>query len=1039
MKPRSLRLVFFAVAFPFLAGFGREAISARAEGEISSPLPERCFVGDSISLPTTIEVDGRKTSVETNAVSPSGEIFSGRSFVPDDPGKYEIRYQAGHVTYPDVLLVCEPLLSGDSASSSVALQDYDFDGIERRGAYAALTEGNGLIYRKIIDVSSYTRDELLFSANIIANTTGRADFRTLTVRLSDVYDGSNSIDFVLFQNGDESDITTYMRAGVPGDTKGVEPNGNVRTNSYGAWVRCSFHNTPWYGNRAEDNWKIRLDYATRKVYTDNAQRENLAVIDLDDRQYFVNPWKGFRDGRCRLSVFASDFVNPNGHIFVNTIGNEDMRGLADNYFIDDVPPMLDVDFGEYAEDDLPIAYPGMRYPVFEANATDLDSPTKPVSVTVTRGSGASQVEYPIRDGSFKPNAIGQYAIHYEVEDYFGNKDDRIVRVRCGVFESPLSIRLVGEVPSIGLTGHALALPSYEVENASGKAKVRRVVEIDGEASELPSDEAAYLPTRAGIFRFVYEAEDYLAQKAKTVFEVKVDVDPNPVFLETPRFPRVLLQGYENPLPSLSAIDYADEGKRIPAKIYVKEGSEAERLVESDRFIPKIVGEDQEVTIRYEAVGSMGSGCVSYAVLSRFIGLSSSHSKVDKERLLLPSGGCAFDSYRDWNAQQFAAYSFETDGALSYVNPVPAMNFQLDFGWGAGEVHAKRLLVTLEDDRDGSVSLQVAFSPSDQGVLISFNGGDATLLPSLSFAEKGSASLAFDRLLNSLFFQNGELELPVTDTLSGAPFFGFPSGKIRFSLSLEGVSSASVLIVSRVDGMAFNARNNIPASRVMVDGSYALNASLHDEFAIKPLFCFNLVRPAGDVFTTVRDPHGNIVSSTNGERLESVVIRGSEAISLESYGRYLYSYTYEESHSAEDTLVTVVDEVAPLISVGTLQNAYFLGDTLTISASAIDQQDGAVSVSIVLETPDARLHCLLDGRYKLDQIGEHRLVVSAYDARGNLGRMVKVFGVTERLRKPSSASHVGLAVGISCGGILVAAAIAVPLALKKRHHAGKGGK
>jgi len=73
-------------------------------------------------------------------------------------------------------------------------------------------------------------------------------------------------------------------------------------------------------------------------------------------------WKGFTTGEVRLSVTAREYRTnkiPYRMIFTE-IGGAELKGTEDKE-----GPEITVDFGEYEENNLPEAFKGEEYPVFD--------------------------------------------------------------------------------------------------------------------------------------------------------------------------------------------------------------------------------------------------------------------------------------------------------------------------------------------------------------------------------------------------------------------------------------------------------------------------------------------------------------------------------------------------------------------------------------------------------------------------------------------------------------------------------------------------
>ena len=91
------------------------------------------------------------------------------------------------------------------------------------------------------------------------------------------------------------------------------------------------------------------------------------------------------------------------------IGGAELKGTEDKE-----GPEITVDFGEYEENNLPEAFKGEEYPVFDFTAYDYFTEVKSTSVKVFYDYNSSaRKEVTIKNGKFVPDRTGQYTIEYD--------------------------------------------------------------------------------------------------------------------------------------------------------------------------------------------------------------------------------------------------------------------------------------------------------------------------------------------------------------------------------------------------------------------------------------------------------------------------------------------------------------------------------------------------------------------------------------------------------------------------------------------------
>ncbi len=1016
---RGLLFVALGACVVATATLGASAMTRADETfETASPLKPEYTVGEIVTLPRgSFNVGGKTLPATTYVISPDGVKKRGNEATLAVAGNYTLVYEAiaDGKTYTEekTFSVYAPKYSVDNsvatfqcATREFLRETYVYDSETQKGVYTkegtetgegmylTLVEGATFTYNKVFDLSGYTANDCVFKCNVLGGESGGAPFYQLTLRLTDVYDVNNYIEFVLWKNGTAA---TYMRAGSCGQpTAGL--SGTSVSKTHGTWTRVSFNNNasgtaqPVNGlcRSIEDAWDVGFDYETKKVYTTPIGISDDFVCELDDTKFFQTPWSGFTTGECLVSISATDFNDATGTIFIQSLMGETATDFKDNKLLDTNAPVITMDLGAYTEETLPFAVVGQEYAVFDVHATDFLSGCEPVVARVYYENKTTQrTNVTLQNGKFIPKAEGNYTIVYTVRDYFGNESSTSVVVPCiKATDKPFSITLDETGDRRVYVGTDGKIDGVTVKNASGETIVKITAEKDGKTWAIDENTLMFRPETTGKYTIRYSVSDYVGQTSEKTYEVEVYYDGNPVYNEEIVLPKYLLAGEKHVLPTLDAWDYAN-GKvtRVQSVVSVKEGENAVRTLNGTEYVPATVADGTFVEITYTATTATGKATKTYKVPC--YNTFSEPGVYDKSKLFIASEGVTRAYEKTTNsATLYATYAFIKDGVLSFVNALPADKFSVQYRIVNGDFTALHFYLT--DTVDPTQRIQGTFHKAQTGVQFSVNGGSRYDLSVFDFANPNKTiDIGFNNVTVQFETDNGNSAYAVTETVDGKPFAGFTSGAVYFEIVVEGVNTEGTtkLAIQKICNQTITDSASDGADpELAIITDYRDEYELGDTVTLRKSTAKDVIKPYTYIYITVYDVQNKPTTAEDGTLLDKVAVDRDYTIKFSDYGSYKVKYFYGEDKDAlleYEFLFNVVDRTLPTVELKNLKTEYKVGDTITLSATATDNVTMTTDVAITVEDCNGVIMTYKQGTsYKFTKAGRYVVQAYVYDDNGN---------------------------------------------------------
>lgn len=929
------------------------AISANAANDVPE-LPDTAYLGTSIEIPEKIEkIDGNEIKASVLITSPNGGQFTGNVLLAEEIGSYTIEYYA-YVNGERISLSTENITIVRKASDLFETNAYAtvenatfIHNDEYKGVRASLSNGGTVTLSKIFDVSDLTRDDVLIELVAEGSKDGAADYTNLTITLTDVEDENNAVSIYMVDSGNNCSSGmspwgqgTYIRVGATDQLPAGYENGKLLTlPQYGTPVWHTFKKqTENYPYRTA---KLYFDYAEKAMYASDSYFSNAPVrtliADLDNPTDFSNVWGGFESGKVRISISASGLSAATANVLITKIAGYD---LSQEDFVDTIAPTLTIDYAE--ETFVPVSVMGSDYRVFDAIVNDdLDNEVKlEVSAYYQSALNTERIDVAIENGYFRTEYAGLYTLHYKATDRSGNVSEQYVEIPCSVSGKSIAIETTDEDQTVQAYDKVTIGGVGSITAIGGSGNLKLSAEVfapDGESVKLVKN--AFVAEKAGAYKVVYRATDYLGVSEKTEVSVVASSPAKPIFTEELYLPDVFIKDFEYALPEYPAKESVN-GEMTDVMVTAYANGEE---IKNGKFIAS----GESVLLKFVASGTTGKSEHSVE-----IPVTDGNDGKDQEKYFY---GENLDEIV--NEKDYLTVHFNKAATMSFANVVHTHKFSLGFTFGENEKNFSVMKIKLTDAKDKNLSVTLTLTER--------NGKTYLTTPHSSVqgeftASQGSYELIYQNATGNLTDKNANACGTVAHDDNGDPFTGF-SDTVYMTVLFEEVSSASTVHFTLLNNQTlgyrtarYESRRDRIAPEIYLLESYAVKNTLGETATISAGNAYDVLGYVRSFVVTVYDPQGNKI-------LDNVSAREFYEFKLTQYGDYRVEYTAEDNHGVKYTetkLISVVELEAPALKVAQIKKEYAVGDTISIPEYRLTDNSGEYGLDVILIMPDNDMRLLI---------------------------------------------------------------------------------
>lgn len=1007
MKRKILLAICLGLGFTAFCG-GINSLSVpevSAKGELSVVAYEDAYVlGDTLSIQEAkITYNGTEYKTQGILHFPSGKALNKETVVLTESGNYTLEYraQADDLVLSENLTISvldKPYTFEGNGETVYGLNEYVGAGIN--GINVTASRGSTFRYNSVIDVSDNTASDTLLRLYCTPNQQGVREADRFIVRLTDIYDAENYVDFI-YRAGDasgESTSYTYITANANGQLpSGVEKLNKetsysvkyedehyklFQNDKYGFNGMASFNGElPKYlpGRVFKNNaHELKFDYESKKIY---AQRASVGtsnfVIDLDAEEFFgKNTWNGFTTGEVILSI-SSVGNSAEFNYFITEIDGED---LSVDCVKNAKEPWISIDYLGYEENNLSKAVVNHAYRLFPAVAQDdFDNKIACKTSVYFNYNNSSRSQIHIENGAFVPKRTGVYTIVYTATDSFGNKAEKLIEIEA-IERENISYSF-GEKETEFDIGTQIKVAGIEVENPFVGAKITKRARLVGSDTvyEISEKTDTFFPIYAGEYEIEYIYEDYVQTEIFS-YTVNVKASAQPKFFGSPIVPKFFIKDCTYVLPKYNGYDFTNGTQELAADIYVKEGNNSERKLEGNIY--KADGANGSVVLTYRVTNASGKDEISFEIPVVDTGYGKA-GQLNLSKYLYSNQFEAQMSESDITYTTNAQSATDGSATLELINTAYLNVFEISFGVVKNKNAFNAVKIVLTDETNKENQVKILYSKNGAGSLIRVDYDNKTAQSACTSTFDGMVPFSVSVKNEVLAFAGSDLSLPASDV-----FAKFGSKKFYVTISLENVVGESAISFTRLMNQAMKNSRNDGVSPILIYTPFEEEYLLGDTFVIDRFDYYDFVDPCPTFSYTVRDASGKFVTS-----IENVLMDGKQndyrcvyTLSGADYATYTISGTltdYAENIQKFPYTLTIKDTAVPTLKLDITKTTYKVGDTVKIATYTANDTHCETQVFIAFIDPTGHIQALTSNEFTANKKGVYTVMYRAVDTEGNV--------------------------------------------------------
>lgn len=967
-------------------------------------LANEYLFGTELEVPDADIIIGENSfEAQKRIVYPSGISYSNNVILLNEPGEYIVQYSVvtpnGNYQFNKKFNV---VISGgdlfeDKNNKSEFYESSLYYYEQESGVMLSMRSGAEVRYKNIINISGSTLSDFFITYYIVPTTIGTADFGALRIRLTDVYDENNFIEILSKDSGatNTGGVGSYVQAAPYGQTlgEGYEDDwDNGQTIASGYTTLTGFRGLCFHTHGYSDlKGGFAIEDATKYLYPRTSYRFSIAstvpnfryITDLDNPNFYEKPWEGFTTGECYVTIIPEQ-VGSRANVLITSIGG---TSLATTTSKNTYAPIISLT--EY-DSNLPDGIVGVAYPLPNVYGFSKYYGVLDVESHVYLNVKGYLNEINLIDGKFIPEQTGKYTIVFTANnpDGFVTEEKYNLTIKDNLPNLTIALNEEEKV-TFGYVGDEINIAGYNVENASGNAKVKiTVVSPSGQESVVNN---SFVPNVNGSWLVKFEVTDYILRTDSDSYAIEVSVYDTPVIKNEVSLPEGFINGFTYILPQAAALDYTANVLNpaiINGDIYVSDDSGEQRLSDNGKYIAN-VSHGSEVTVKY--VFTASNGKTSEKIYKKTGLVVKNGNSVDMTKYFVTKGVTIAPS------TEYTSFTFNTNASIAFSKEVLASGAKITFNVDGSENNFETIRIIMVDSVDAAERIEFTVSKKGNEFKDSYfclnNGWRKNTVGSFFGNTPDVFSYTFNGMSNTISDGSGLSIAKVDKTIYGEKFNGFSSGKIYIKILLENVNGNSKLILYNISGQSINSRTSDVVAPIMqikksISGTYSLGSTvtISDVFAV-------------DVLSEIKSA---TVSVTLGSVPGSGAVVLSErsayntySLNLSEYGTYWVNYTIVDTANKKYTdseRLYVRGTTLPRLEVsGAISSSASLNSTLSVPGAVVHDGSGDNRYSVVAIDPNGQMS-VISGSIKFNIKGKWIIRYFAYDKYYNCSTIDYVVNV-----------------------------------------------
>lgn len=904
----SLAVAALACGLLLANSLNKKANAATAEFP-ENVIKDTYYLNQELTLPDSVKVVYKENEYELNEkalVYPDGAAYDKDIFTLNLYGDYKAVYTLKN---KDLIIKSEKTFSvidknfGVSSEYSSAeygelTEEFAKGAGKTGGIKVSLASGDTFNYNVPININKKSATD--FVTLYTPQTPNAADAGNIYVRLTDCYDSSIYVDFLLWYDAGQS---VHARAGGSGQVlSGLNTNPRVSDTGTPVYI----NGEEWYvattrfgrilghssTGTAPSGFTWRYNSQTKEVSINNRAGDFVTVTQLANTDiYGTNTFGGFTTGEVYLSVYAEDYNESAVRIEIAQIDGASEEGLVSADYKDEIAPVITID-ERVPENGVVYVAKGETVEIFNAIATDVSN-AKITSAVYYNYESSKRSSVFVKDGKFVAERPGAYTIVYTATDYFGNSASEKITVNCVETENGKAIDF-SVAKADGLrAGYETELPAYSAKGLNGEVTVDVYATSGGEKTQIINNK--FIPTKVGTYEISYSYYDDISAYEYSYSVECVASDavriPSDIYL-----PRYFIKDAEYSLDDVKADIFTGKaGDYADTEFFVK--YDDGEYVKADVHSFKISG-NETVRVKYvcgnETVESLPIEIIDVGFNSTF------------DMSAYFQGDFVADS--NSNRIRYTSNASSGNNELRFINALSLGNFRLEFTVPTGAYY-KSLTVKLIDCYDADNAITVKFYSTLGAIGATVNGVDY----------KSTGNFA-DGSIKSLYYDNASKKLVLPGGTAVPIKSQFKTDLVFLDVVLEDISGEAYVEFTTVNNQPFSTTYFDIIEPIISFTDRSGRYDLGDKIVLDPALYTDVISPSlyGKLTIEVLDPSENYVVSDEGVTLDGSTLANEKyTVTLSSYGNYRINYKTVDQSGNETSLpcvINVEDDVKPVVTI-----------------------------------------------------------------------------------------------------------------------------
>ena len=1025
--------VIFAVAVTAIA-FGAanlSGVNAHAQSiEISGVMESFVPLNTEAEIPSSFSVDynGNRTADNGVVVFPDGKIVNaGKKIKFNQTGVYQLRYYFDysgitHTAVQKVEVYSDHFnLSSPSGGDIIVSDDENKLYCGKDGIIVNLKSGTTFVYNKVLDLRDCDEDGL----SKIIELDGRyghfdedgkyvPEVLESWVRLTDCYNPRIYMELRMQKSVNYSGtlfpgVKTNNQQ-VTGMDKGVtQVLGNTRIINldgydYRVWMNSGSMNVGMYDMKTPMTtgtiWKY--DMNTKRVYLSFNDKDNFLVSDLDEPLIYTNGnyFPGFTTGEVFVSIYADGYESAYARTEIVSIGNDNMKDVADKPCVDTLAPIIDVNKIKTT----PTGVYGAVGDVFEipsATATDVNI-YGDVDVAVYRGYGTNmQTNVSVDNGKFTLSHKDLYSIVYTAKDKSGNVGEEIFTV--STLETPDNRSITLNPFSSDTVSAGMLLDNlYEITDSINvdKDDVEVKIKVESEKQNITGKgtDFSFTPYYEGNYTVRYEYTDGVFEYEKVV-NLRCERSSNVCFTGKAITPKYYLKGDYYAIDDVGAISFSkgypeevekeiyavfDDGEEIkindPSKVRMT-GNESVYFLYKAKNAETLVTEKVPI-INADYYNEAGRN-LGYDMSKFFIGdFNANAYNSDGKRI---------------KNITFTSNKTSGDNKLSFFNGISGRKFAFEYRIVSRENNFNSLKINLTDKLNSENTLSVQIFNNPDATYISVNGGKLTKVESIAFT-------------NSVINVSYDYESRLIRVNDFAELVDFDAATAYLDVEMLGITGKSSIIISKINNTVISGNSYTDTFEPEIyiydfQGDYQVGDVVKTRIPEFSDVISGIDYKSATVLISCSD--GNPVKDSKGNVLSNLKTDVEYEILLDRIAKYYVVYTvndFNDNTFTKTVMLNCADVTAPTINLNNIKAGQTLkvraGDEIkvnfTVSDNVTRPKDIIVYIHLYcvdmysyvpnvtnIKQKDAPENGVYDEKFVINIKGRYQARINATDSEGNV--------------------------------------------------------